>query len=56
MKRDPATVRVHIYDDCNVDCEAVNVSKDSGDEIEWHSTGEAFTVRFESSPLGTLSL
>ncbi|MGZ4733233.1 MAG: hypothetical protein ACXVZH_13950 [Terriglobales bacterium] len=50
MKRDPATVHVHIYEDCDVDCEAVNVSKESGDEIEWHSTGEAFTVRFESSP------
>ncbi|MGH9547199.1 MAG: hypothetical protein ACRD23_18485 [Terriglobales bacterium] len=50
MKRDSATVKVHIYDDCNVDCEAVNISKDSRDEIEWHSTGQAFTVRFENSP------
>jgi hypothetical protein len=50
MKRNSATVKVHIYDDCNVDCEAVNVSKDSGDEIEWHSTGAAFTIKFESSP------
>ena len=50
MKRDPAKVNVHIYEDCDVDCEAVNVSKESGDEIEWHSTGEAFTVKFESSP------
>jgi len=50
MKRDPTRVQVHIYEDCDVDCEAVNVSKESGDEIEWHSTGEAFTVRFESSP------
>ena len=50
MKRNPATVKVHIYDDCDVDCEAVNVSKDSRDEIEWHSTGQAFTVKFESSP------
>ena len=40
MKRDPATVKVHIYEDCDVDCEAVNVSKESGDQIEWHSTGE----------------
>jgi hypothetical protein len=50
MKRDPAKVKVHIYEDCEVDCQAVNVSKLSGDEIEWHSTGEGFTVRFESSP------
>ncbi|MGH9504962.1 MAG: hypothetical protein ACRD20_19080 [Terriglobales bacterium] len=50
MKRGPAKVQVHIYDDCDVDCEAVNVSKESGDEIEWHSTGEPFTVSFESSP------
>ena len=50
MKRDPATVKVHIYEDCDVDCEAVNVSKEYGDQIEWRSTGEAFTVRFESSP------
>ena len=49
MKRDPATVQVHIYEDCDVDCEAVNVSKEAGDQIEWHSTGEAFTVNFRSS-------
>ena len=48
--RDPATVRVHIYEDCDVDSEVVNVSKDSGDQVEWHSTGDAFSIEFESSP------
>jgi hypothetical protein len=50
MTRTPAKVHVHIYEDCDVDCEAVNVSKDFGDEIEWHSSSEAFTVEFEDSP------
>jgi hypothetical protein len=51
-RREPASVRVNIYDECDVDCEAVNVSKEAGDEVEWHSTGEGFVVKFEegSSP------
>jgi hypothetical protein len=48
--RNPAKLPVHIYDDCDVDNEVVNVSKEAGDEVEWHSTGEAFTIEFESSP------
>lgn len=50
--RNPATVRVHIYDDCDVDSEVVNVSIAAGDQVEWHSTGDAFVVEFEegSSP------
>lgn len=51
MKRQPAKVRVNIYEDCNVDCEGANVSKLFKDEIEWFSTGEGFTVRFlDNSP------
>jgi len=50
MTRSPAKLHVHIYDNCEVDCQAVNVSKQAGDEIEWHSANEAFTVQFESSP------
>jgi hypothetical protein len=50
MGRDATNVQVHIYEDCDVDCQAVNVSKTAGDQIEWHSTGQAFTVKFENSP------
>jgi hypothetical protein len=50
MGRDAAKVRVTIYDDCNVDCEEVNLSQGMGDQIEWQSTGQAFTVEFEDSP------
>jgi|SRR3954451_4973336 hypothetical protein len=51
-RREPASVRVNIYQECDVDCEVVNVSKDAGDEVEWHSTGDGFLVKFEegSSP------
>jgi hypothetical protein len=48
--RDPATLRVNIYDDCSVDFEAVNVSSKMQDQIEWQSKGGAFTITFESSP------
>jgi len=48
--RNSATLPVHIYDECDVDNEVVNVSKGAGDQIEWISTGEAFMIEFESSP------
>lgn len=50
--RGPATVQVHIYEDCDVDSEAVNVSIEAKDVVEWHSTGDAFLVEFDegSSP------
>ncbi len=48
--RDPATLRVHIYEDCDVDFESANVSKSLKDQIEWQSTGDAFTIEFDSSP------
>jgi hypothetical protein len=48
--RDPATVRVNIYDECDVDCEVVNVSIEAKDQVEWQSTGDAFSIEFESSP------
>jgi hypothetical protein len=48
--REAATVRVHIYDDCDVDSQAVNVSTGFRDQVEWHSTGDAFSIEFESSP------
>ena len=53
-RREPASVRVNIYEECDVDCEVVNVSTEAGDEVEWHSTGDAFVVKFEegSSPFG----
>ena len=49
-RRDAATVRVHIYEDCDVDSEVVNVSVEARDQVEWHSTGDAFSIEFESSP------
>jgi hypothetical protein len=51
-RREAASVRVHIYDECDVDCEVVNVSIEAGDQVEWHSTGDGFLVKFEegSSP------
>jgi hypothetical protein len=39
-------VKVNIYDDCDVDCEVANVSIAEEDEVEWYSTGPAFTVDF----------
>lgn len=48
--RDPARVRVNIYDECDVDCEAVNVSMGAKDQVEWRSTGDAFMIEFDSSP------
>ena len=48
--RDPATVRVNIYDECDVDCEVANVSMKAKDQVEWQSTGDAFSIEFESSP------
>ena len=53
-RREAASVRVNIYEECDVDCEVANVSTDAGDEVEWHSTGDAFVVKFEegSSPFG----
>ena len=51
-RKEPASVRVHIYEECDVDCEVVNLSKYAGDQVEWHSTGDGFLVKFEegSSP------
>ena len=49
-RNQPATVRVHIYDDCDGDSEAVNLSTFAKDQIEWHSTGGAFLVEFDSTP------
>jgi hypothetical protein len=50
--REPATVQVHIYDECDVDSEVVNVSRGAKDQVQWCSTGEAFVIEFEegSSP------
>jgi len=52
--RPGATRAVHIFDECDVDYEVVNVWKpkdgQAGDQIEWHSTGPAFTIDFDSSP------
>ncbi len=54
VRREPASVRVNIYTECDVDCEAVNVSIEAGDQVVWHSTGDGFVVKFEegSSPFG----
>lgn len=50
--RDAATVRVHIYRECDVDSEVVNISKGARDQVEWCSTGDPFVVEFDedSSP------
>jgi hypothetical protein len=50
--RRPATVQVHIYDECDVDSEVVNVSIEAKDQVEWHSTGGGFLIEFDvhSSP------
>ncbi len=48
--RGPATLRVNIYEDCDVDFESVNVFKPFGDQIEWQSTGDAFDIEFDSTP------
>lgn len=50
--RNPAKVEVHIYDDCDVDIEGVNLSVEAKDQVQWCSTGEPFVVEFEqgSSP------
>ncbi|HEX3355077.1 MAG TPA: hypothetical protein VHS34_19815 [Terriglobales bacterium] len=42
--------KVRIYDACDVDYEVVNLSTESRDEVEWHSTGPAFSIEFDSSP------
>lgn len=48
--KEGARLPVHIYDKCDVDYEVVNVRVSQGEEVEWHSTGPAFEVDFESSP------
>ena len=45
-----AKLPVHIYDKCDVDYEVVNIRVSAGEEVEWHSTGPAFSIDFESSP------
>ena len=44
-----AKLPVHIHEECDVDYEVVNV-KSAGEEIEWHSDGDGFTIEFDSSP------
>ena len=41
---------VRIYDKCDVDYEVVNIRVSEGEEVEWHSTGSAFSIDFDSSP------
>ena len=41
---------VRIYDKCDVDYEVVNIRASEGEQVEWHSTGPAFTIDFDSSP------
>lgn len=45
-----AKLPVHIHEECDVDYEVVNVRKSAGEEIEWHSDGDGFTIEFDSSP------
>jgi hypothetical protein len=45
-----AKLAVHIHDKCDVDYEVVNVRKSAGEQVEWHSDGDAFTIEFDSSP------
>ncbi|HVO80990.1 MAG TPA: hypothetical protein VMT28_09675 [Terriglobales bacterium] len=44
------TVSVHLRDNCDVDCEWVNLRKKKGDQIRWISKGKAFTVHFDDTP------
>lgn len=47
---DGAKLPVHIHEECDVDYEVVNVRKSAGEQVEWHSDGDAFTIEFDSSP------
>jgi hypothetical protein len=44
---------VHIGSDGSVDNETVNLSKQAGEEIVWHSNGEEFEITFPVSPFKT---
>ena len=50
MKRDPATVKVQYLRRWRCGLRGGQCKQGLRDEIEWHSTGQAFTVRFENSP------
>jgi len=41
---------VRIYEKCDVDYEVVNIRVSEGEQVEWRSTGQAFSIDFESSP------
>lgn len=41
---------VHIRKNAEVDNELVNLRKSMGEEMEWHSDGDEFTVEFPISP------
>jgi hypothetical protein len=50
--RPAANVQVNIYEECDVDCEGVNVSVEAKDQVQWCSAAGSFVVEFEqgSSP------
>ena len=48
--REGPKLQVNIHENCEVDYEVVNVRKSVGEQVEWHSDGEGFTIEFESSP------
>jgi hypothetical protein len=41
---------VHIHKNAEVDNEVVNLRKSMGEELEWFSDGDEFTVEFPISP------
>jgi hypothetical protein len=44
------TIKVHLRDDCDVDCEWVNLRRRKKDQIRWVSLGKEFTIHFEATP------
>jgi hypothetical protein len=45
-----AKLPVHIHQNAEVDNEIVNIRQSKGEEIEWHSEDDEFTVEFPITP------
>jgi hypothetical protein len=46
---------VHIHNNADVDNEIVNLRMSMGEELEWHSDGDEFTVEFPITPFAQSS-
>ncbi|MBZ5598655.1 MAG: hypothetical protein LAN83_10060 [Acidobacteriia bacterium] len=44
------TISVRLRDNCDVDCEWVNLRKKKGDQMRWISKGKAFNIHFDDTP------